>query len=204
METPFKSSNERLQRDHRLVHEARDKGNQQAYSDLMKAYQGPIYVTMLKLTRNVEEAEDLTIEALGKALSSLHLYSKQHAFSTWIYTVAWNNYMDHVRHKQIETVSISDMCTRNDNDELVMPAFPSSADTPEEQFIKTQRQEILRELVSQLKPQYRDLVQMRYFEELSIEEIMERTNLPEGTVKARLFRARSLLTQVLLPHKKNL
>ena len=204
MYTKFKASPERLQRDHNLVRQACEEGSQRAYSDLLNAYKGPIYVTMLRLTRSADEAEELTIEALGKALSQLHLYSTEHAFSTWVYTVAWNNYMDHLRRKRLDTVAMSDLCASSSTGETGWPSFPSQTDTPEEHVIKSQRQELLRALVAQLKPQYRELVEMRYFDELSLEEIMSRTGLPEGTVKARLFRARNLLAQVLQPHKKNL
>ena len=144
------------------------------------------------------EADDLTIEAFGKAFASLHLYTPTHAFSTWLFSIATNNCVDFIRKKRLQTVYLDDIRTGN---EVYEYPIPSEAHNPEETIIHQQRVQMLREVVSQLKPRYRRLVELRYFEELSYEEIAEQLNLPLGTVKVQLFRARDLLHNILTTKK---
>ena len=157
---------------------------------------------LLKMTNDPVEADDLTIEAFGKAFRSLHLYSPTHAFSTWLFTIASNNCIDHIRKKRLQTVSISNVYPQDDENQTEMQ-IESNAPNPEEEFITGQRVKIMREAVQLLKPRYKKLVEMRYFEELSYEEISLKLGLPIGTVKAQLFRARDLLYN-LLKNRKDL
>ena len=189
---------EKAQRDYQLVCLAREKGDQRAYADLMRMYREPIYLMLLKMTNNPTEADDLTIEAFGKAFASLHLYTPTHAFSTWLFSIATNNCVDFIRKKRLQTVYLDDIRTGN---EVYEYPIPSEAHNPEETIIHQQRVQMLREVVSQLKPRYRRLVELRYFEELSYEEIAEQLNLPLGTVKVQLFRARDLLHNILTTKK---
>ena len=155
---------------------------------------------LLKMTNDPVEADDLTIEAFSKAFRSLHLYSPTHAFSTWLFTIASNNCIDFIRKKRLETVSINKVYKQNDEDETEMQ-IASTNPTPEEKVITEQRIKIMRQAVQLLKPRYKRLVEMRYFEELSYEEISEKMDLPLGTVKAQLFRARDLLYNLLKDRK---
>ena len=189
-------STEKAERDYMLVRRAREQGDQRAYADLMRMYKEPIYLMLLKMTNNPTDADDLTIEAFGKAFSSLHLYTPTHAFSTWLFSIATNNCVDFIRKKKLQTVYLDDMRTRVADDAYEYP-IPSDADNPEQAIIEEQRVQMLRDVVKQLKPRYRQLVELRYFEELSYEEIAERLHLPLGTVKVQLFRARDLLHNIL-------
>ena len=157
---------------------------------------------LLKMTNDPVEADDLTIEAFGKAFRSLHLYTPTHAFSTWLFTIASNNCIDHIRKKRLQTVSINNMYNNVDEEQNEIQ-IASTNPNPEEEFITEQRIKIMREAVQLLKPRYKKLVEMRYFEELSYEEISEKLDLPLGTVKAQLFRARDLLYN-LLKNRKDL
>ena len=155
---------------------------------------------LLKMTNDPVEADDLTIEAFSKAFRSLHLYSPTHAFSTWLFTIASNNCIDFIRKKRLNTISINNIYN-NDEEEKSEMQIASSNPTPEEEVITEQRIKIMRQAVQLLKPRYKRLVEMRYFEELSYDEISEKMNLPLGTVKAQLFRARDLLYNILKDRK---
>ncbi len=192
---------EKAQRDYQLVCRAREEGDQRAYADLMRMYREPIYLMLLKMTNNPTEADDLTIEAFGKAFASLHLYTPTHAFSTWLFSIATNNCVDFIRKKRLQTIYLDDMRTTTDGDAYEYP-IPSEAGNPEEDVIHQQRVQILREVVRTLKPRYRKLVEMRYFDELSYEEIAAALDMPLGTVKVQLFRAKELLHNILASKKE--
>lgn len=187
---------EKAQRDYQLVCAARDQGDQRAYADLMQLYRAPLYMMLLKMTNSPTEADDLTIETFGKAFCSLHLYSPTHAFSTWLFSIASNNCIDHIRRRRMQTVPLSEITLRGEDDSYEYP-MPADSPTPEEEVMISQRASLLHELVAQLKPHYRRIVEMRYFEELSYEEIAEKLSLPMGTVKVQLMRARNLLAATL-------
>ena len=188
-------------RDYQLVCRAREDGDQRAYADLMRMYKEPIYLLLLKMTNNPTEADDLTMEAFGKAFASLHLYTPTHAFSTWLFSIATNNCVDFIRKKRLQTIYLDDIRTSAEGEVYEYP-IPSEGDNPEENIIHEQRVQILREVVRQLKPRYRKLVEMRYFEEMSYEEIAEKMKMPLGTVKVQLFRARDLLYNILVTKKE--
>lgn len=188
-------------RDYQLVCRAREDGDQRAYADLMRMYKEPIYLLLLKMTNNPTEADDLTMEAFGKAFASLHLYTPTHAFSTWLFSIATNNCVDFIRKKRLQTIYLDDIRTKSEG-EVYEYSIPSEGDNPEENIIHEQRVQILREVVRQLKPRYRKLVEMRYFEEMSYEEIAEELDMPLGTVKVQLFRARDLLYNILITKKE--
>ncbi|MBR4301301.1 MAG: sigma-70 family RNA polymerase sigma factor [Bacteroidales bacterium] len=200
METVNIQLTDKAARDYRLVCLARENGDEKAFADLLKIYREPLYLMLLKMTNDPVEADDLTIEAFGKAFRSLHLYSPTHAFSTWLFTIASNNCIDHIRKKRLQTVSISNVYPQDDENQTEMQ-IESNAPNPEEEFITGQRVKIMREAVQLLKPRYKKLVEMRYFEELSYEEISLKLGLPIGTVKAQLFRARDLLYNLLKDRK---
>lgn len=200
METVNIQLTDKAARDYRLVCLARENGDEKAFADLLKIYREPLYLMLLKMTNDPVEADDLTIEAFGKAFRSLHLYSPTHAFSTWLFTIASNNCIDHIRKKRLQTVSISNVYPQDDENQTEMQ-IESNAPNPEEEFITGQRVKIMREAVQLLKPRYKKLVEMRYFEELSYEEISLKLALPIGTVKAQLFRARDLLYNLLKSRK---
>lgn len=183
-------------RDYELVCLAREKGDQKAYADLMNSYRDPIYYMLLKMTNSSIDADDLTLEAFGKAFKSLSQYTPDYAFSTWLFRIATNNCIDFIRRKKNKLVSIDNLYTNIDGEEIGIN-IPSETLDPEERIIQKQKIKYMREVVLKLKPHYRSLVELRYFEELSYEEISERLSLPIGTVKAKLFRAREFLYNIV-------
>lgn len=188
--------NEKAMRDYQLVLAARDRGDQRAYADLMKLYREPIYMLLLRMTHNPTEADDLTIETFGKAFCQLHTYTPKNTFSTWLFSIASNNGIDFIRRQRLDLVSLNTLSVRNEDDQYEYP-LPSDSPNPEQLLINKQRTEKLREVVAQLKPRYRKVIEMRYFDELSYEEIAERLRIPLGTVKIHLRRARLLLFDIM-------
>lgn len=178
-----------------LVDAARN-GDQSAFAALMDRYRESIYFMMMKMVRNQDDADDLTIEAFGKAFSRLDQYSPSFAFSTWLFKIASNNCIDFIRKKRIKLTSMDSGYTNDDGESVGIDARSHGHD-PEEAVIHNQKVKHMRQLVSKLKPRYRELIEKRYFEELSYEEIAEELNLPLGTVKAQLFRARDFLAQMM-------
>ena len=178
-------------------------GNQSAYAKLMEKYRESIYFMMLKMVRKEDDAEDLTIEAFGKAFNRLHQYSPSYAFSTWLFKIASNNAIDFIRKKRIKVTSMDSAYTNSDGENVRIDVESSEKD-PEEVTIHLEKVKHMREVVKTLKPRYRDLIEKRYFEELSYEEIAQDMGLPLGTVKAQLFRARAFLANLMEHTKHNI
>lgn len=148
------------------------------------------------MTHNTTAADDLTIETFGKAFLQLHRYAPTSTFSSWLYTIGINTYIDHLRRNRVETVPLS--TTRRDSEgDFIEYQIPSGQPNPEETLIRMQRDETLKQLVDQLKEPYRRIIHMRYYEDLSYEEIAEKLHLPLGTVKVRLMRAKNLLAAIV-------
>ncbi len=179
-------------------------GDQKSYAELLDRYRDAIYFMLLKMVNNKSDAEDLTIEAFGKAFKSIHQYTPNYAFSTWLFKIATNNCIDFIRKKKANLISI-DHTTEDQEGPVTSPTahLQSSNLDPEEQLIKDQNVKLIQAVVGTLKPRYRKLIELRYFKEYSYEEIAEDLKLPIGTVKAQLFRARELLFNILKnsPHK---
>ena len=195
MEVTSEHLSEKGKADLVLVDQAR-LGDQAAYAALMERYRESIYFMMMKMVRNADDADDLTIEAFGKAFNRLDQYSPSFAFSTWLFKIASNNCIDFIRKKRVKLTSMDTGYTNDDGESIRIDARSNTMD-PEENMVHNQKVKHMRQLVSKLKPRYRELVEKRYFEELSYEEIAEELNLPLGTVKAQLFRARDFLAQMM-------
>ncbi len=198
----FEHLSDKAKQDLVLVEEAK-KGKQAAYAELMDRYRDSIYFTMLKMVKNTDDADDLTIEAFGKAFNRLEQYSPSFAFSTWLFKIASNNSIDFIRKKRIQVTSMDSGFSNSDGESIQIDAR-STGLNPEETIIQGQRIDHMRLLVSKLKPKYRELVEKRYFEEMSYEEIAEEMNLPLGTVKAQLFRARDFLASMIEKTKETI
>jgi len=182
-------------RDSALVKQILESGNRAAYSQLMDEYFEKVYSRMLKMTNQPGDAEDLTMEAFNKAFSKLDQYTPDFAFSTWLYRIAKNNCIDHLRRN------------KKDNDTMVNQQeagvgiaaheLANQLPSPEQLMITRQETRLLREVVDTLHPKYKDIIKLHYFKELSCEEIAHQLDLPEGTVKVRLFRGRELLYNIM-------
>jgi len=188
----------RAKQDYHLVLQAKG-GDQHAYALLLSRYWDSIYFMLLKMVHNKDDAEDLTIEAFAKAFKNLHHYEPEFAFSTWLFKIANNNTIDFIRRQKGKSVPIENPA--NDPDDENPLQLPSDLPDPEEELIRKQKANLLKTVVDQLKPRYSRLVKLRYYQEYSYEEIAKELQLPLGTVKAQLFRAKELLYNIL--HNKN-
>ncbi len=176
-----------------LLVELAKNGNEKAFSSLLNRYRDSIYFMLLKMVNNSSDAEDLTIEAFGKAFRSLDSFTPDFAFSTWLFKIATNNCIDFIRKKQISPTPIDQL---PDDLEHLTVNIQSDLPDPEETLINDQKIAVLRDIVNQLKPRYRNLIELRYYKEYSYEEIATELKLPIGTVKAQLYRAKSLLFNI--------
>ncbi|MCQ2286999.1 MAG: sigma-70 family RNA polymerase sigma factor [Bacteroidales bacterium] len=185
---------EKVQRDIVLVKRALE-GDQKAYAELMSYYREPLYYMLLKMCNNPYDAEDLTIEAFGKAFRNIEKYSESFAFSTWLFKIAANNCVDFLRKKtkapQCIDDDLQDFTANGGN------ATDKEQKNPEQSVIEKQRVKMLHWAVAQLRPNYRTLVELRYFEEYSYEEIAQEMNMSLSNVKIQLFRAKDMLAAIM-------
>ena len=186
---------DKAQRDFILVVRAKN-GDQKAYAELMGRYRDAIFYMLLKMVNNTSDAEDLTIEAFGKAFKHINQYTPNFAFSTWLFKIATNNCIDFIRRRRSNVISL-DQSINDDDSSSPSSQIQSDTPDPEMHLINKQNIKLLRDVVNKLKPRYRKLVELRYFNEYSYEEISKELSLPIGTVKAQLFRARELLFNIL-------
>ncbi len=183
-------------RDYKLVRKAIEEGDQKSFAEMMALYKDSIYYMLLKMVNNRDDADDLTIEAFGKAFKNIRQYTPDYAFSTWLFKIATNNCIDFIRKKR-KMLMAFDNTMVNDEGETITLDVKSDGIGPEEVLIKKQKKGDLRDIIEKLKPRYRTLIEMRYYQELSYEEIALEMSLPLGTVKAQLYRAREFLYQVM-------
>ncbi|MFY0685538.1 MAG: sigma-70 family RNA polymerase sigma factor [Cyclobacteriaceae bacterium] len=190
-------------KDFALIDQAIDHGDESAFAELMERYKKPVYHMILKMVRNVDDAEDLTIEAFAKAFKNLGRFKKDYTFSTWLFRIATNNAIDFIRKKKLDTFSLNTSFT-DDSGESVNIEVEDNTLTPDEVAIKTQKIELVRMFVDKLPAKYQRLVKLRYFDELSYEEIAKTLEAPLGTVKAQLHRARELMYELVKDKKQHI
>lgn len=171
-------------------------GDDSAYAKLLQRYKRAVYHMVLKMVRNVDDAEDLTIESFAKAFRSLHRFKKDFTFSTWLFRIATNNTIDFMRKKKLNTLSIENTFTDDDGQSVSIDVEDENLD-PQEETIKSQKAELMQLFVDKLPGKYQKLVRLRYFNELSYEEIAVELDAPLGTVKAQLHRARELMFEMV-------
>ena len=171
-------------------------GDEQAYAALMRRYQRSLYHLMLKMVNDTEDANDLTIEAFGKAFAKLPNYVPHHAFSTWLFKIAINNCIDFVRKKKLRVLSIHDPLEPDSMQDYSTSMRIGNPD-PEEQCIRKQRIKLIRGLLDRLNDRYRLMIELRFFEEKSYEEVAEILGVTAAAVKSLTSRARTTLKEKL-------
>lgn len=186
---------DKAKRDYLLVQDALLNCNQKAYAQLMQFYREPIYYMLLKMVNNPYDAEDLTLEAFGKAFRNLDKYTVQYAFSTWLFKIAVNNCIDYLRRKSTSPQYLDDQSVFENG--VWDLRDPSPIATPEDTVIEKEKIKMMRLAVEQLRPRYRTLIEMRYFEELSYEEIAQKLEISLSNVKVLLYRAKDMLASIM-------
>ncbi len=189
----------RKEEEWKLIEQARELHDEQSYTEIFARYKGYVFHLVLQMVRDHDLAEDLMVEIFSKAFRKLDTFQPMSSFSSWISTIAKNHTLDYLRKKRPIKVSL-DAAMDNDDD---APYMELEDDNPIaiDQIIIAERNRRLRTIVDKLKPKYRTLIELRYYKELSYDEIAQQLNIPLGTVKAQLFRARDLLSQVVKAKK---
>lgn len=187
---------DRALQDYQWIKAARESNDRNAYTRLMNRYHDTLYFMLLKLTKNTFDAEDLAIQTFGKAFRNLQNYSPQFAFSTWLFKIGTNSYIDFLRCKKM---AMMPLVTESKEEEPggISEDIAGEERSPEEQMIREQKIMLVRNITQQLKPHYRRLIEMRYYQEMSYEEISAEMDLPIGTIKTQLFRSKELLYNIL-------
>ncbi|WP_162419024.1 RNA polymerase sigma factor [Cyclobacterium roseum] len=203
MEINERGFSEKALEDFELIDKAVREKDQQAYASLMKRYKKAVYFMILKMIRDADDAEDLTMEAFAKAFRNLHKFKKDYTFSTWLFRIATNNAIDFIRKKKLKTMSLNNTMT-DDGGNSVTIDIEDDDNNPQDEYIKSQRKEMVRLFVSKLPAKYRKLVKLRYFNELSYDEIAAELGKPLGTVKAQLHRSRELLFEIAQGKNKHI
>ena len=180
--------------DSELIRQAK-AGDSKAYDKLLYKYKNSVYNLVYRMVRDVEEAEDLTQEAFIKAFNSLTQFNEEYAFSTWLYKIATNNCIDFFRKRKLQTLSLDKPIQYKDSE--IHQDIPDPELNPEKSILASERSSIIKEAIKTLPEKYYTAIVLRHNEEKSYEEIAEILNLPIGTVKARIFRAREMLNKAL-------
>jgi RNA polymerase sigma-70 factor (ECF subfamily) len=169
-------------------------GVEGSFEELVRRYQRPISAYVYRMVGDYESALDLTQEIFIKVYGSLARYRPEFKFSTWIYKIAHNSAVDHLRRVGGRERSL---INGTDTDQYDMP-IESDRLSPEQESEREERRVEIESIVKSLPPAYRELIVLRHSQDLTYEEIVEVTGLPLGTVKNRLFRARELMRQILI------
>ncbi len=177
-----------------LVSDAR-AGDEKAYEKLLNRYNHGIYNMIYQMVKNRDETEDLVQETFIKAFNSLDSYNEQYAFSTWLYKIAFNNCIDSLRKRKLKTMSIDTPVRLNESE--VQMEIKDDSESPEQNYIYNEKKKQIQDCIQSLPEKYRKTILLRHRDEKSYEEISTILNIPLGTVKARIFRAREMLKKKL-------
>lgn len=169
-------------------------GREDGFEELVRRYQRPIAAYVYRMVGDYDSALDLTQEVFIKVYGSLERYRSEYKFSTWIYKIAHNAAVDHLRRYSTREQAL---VGESDGTTYDLP-IESGKPTPEQESERRERRAEIEAVVDQLPPAYRELVVLRHSHDLSYDEIAEVTALPLGTVKNRLFRAREVMRQQFL------
>ena len=179
--------------DGELIVDAVD-GQAYGFEELVRRYQRPITGYVFRMLGNYESSLDVTQEVFIKVYNSLHKYSPEYKFSTWLYRIAHNAAIDHIRRNPVNPQSLE----AENADGTYQIQLESRQPSPEQDHERREWRNEIDSVVKCLPPAYRDLILLRHSRDLSYDEIAEITNLPLGTVKNRLFRAREMMREMFI------
>ncbi len=171
-------------------------GREESFEELVRRYQRPIAAYVYRMVGDYDHALDLTQDVFIRVYGALERYRSEYKFSTWIYRIAHNAAIDHLR--RAGTIRIEDFQAQNENGETYEKPLESVAPTPEQLSERAERRAEIESVVQQLSPAYKELIVLRHALDMSYDEIAEVTGLPLGTVKNRIFRAREMMRAQLV------
>jgi len=165
------------------------QGDQSSFTFLLNHYWNEVYGFMLKRIENEADAEDVTIETFAKAFDKISTYNPEFQFNTWLIAIAKNVHIDMLRKRRSALLT--------DQDDFRAYNVPDSALSAEDDLIRRQDLASLLDCIKQLKPHYQEVIQLRYFQEMSYQEIADALGQPLGNVKVKLLRAKNLLADII-------
>lgn len=171
------------------------QGDSKAYDQLIILYKDVVHSIVYRMVRNKQEAEDLTQEAFIKAYKSIASFNEEYAFSTWLFKIATNNCIDFFRKRKLKTYSMDETIKYKDDE--IKQEYAAPDPDVEYDLVAEERTQIIRDAINQLPEKYRIVIELRHQKEHSYEQIAEDLDLPLGTIKARIFRAREMLNKSL-------
>ncbi len=174
------------------------EGTQASFNHLLDSFWNEVYNFQLKRTRNEYEAEDITIQSFSKAFDKINTFKEEYNFKTWLIQISKNIHIDLLRKKN---ASIRSKTTTEVDDSVYKIA--DDTPTPEDKLITEQNLAQLLLYIKQLKPHYQEVINLRYFQELSYKEISEVLEEPINNIKVKLLRAKKLLAEIILNKKIN-
>ena len=175
------------------------KGSEAAYRELLSRYERPVFSLVFRMVRDRETAEDLSQETFIKVLNNLDRYSPEFKFSSWLFKIANNLTIDHLRRRRVDTISIEgapDAVTA-ESARATSIAVVSASESPLEELESRELGTAIERAIGKLRPEYRACIMLRHVEDRSYEEIAEIVKLPLGTVKTYIHRARHELRMAL-------
>ena len=175
------------------------KGSEAAYRELLSRYERPVFSLVFRMVRDRETAEDLSQETFIKVLNNLDRYSPEFKFSSWLFKIANNLTIDHLRRRRVDTISIEgapDAVTA-ESARATSIAVVSASESPLEELESRELGTAIERAIGKLRPEYRACIMLRHVEDKSYEEIAEIVKLPLGTVKTYIHRARHELRTAL-------
>ena len=173
------------------VREAKE-GNQLSFNFLLQHFWSDVYNYQLKRTQNDSDAEDITIQSFSKAFDKINTFNENYKFKTWLITISKNIHIDFIR-KNKTTFLTKTIKEKEAQAYKIIDENPS----PEDQIITKQNLAKILLDIKQLKPKYQEVIQLRYFKELSYKEISEKINEPMSSVKVKILRAKKLLAEII-------
>ena len=165
-------------------------GDEEAFRLLSERYRTPLINYIMTIIPSMEDAEDISQDTFNKAFNSIGSFDNRYAFSTWLFNIAKNRTIDVLRHKQLNPISIQ-------NREGVEMEFDSNISSPEEEMITNQGIDVIINMIQNLPNEYREVAELRFIKDYPYEKIAKELNLPIGTVKTRINRARKQLHTLL-------
>jgi len=175
------------------------EGSEEAYRELIRRYERPVFSLIFRMVRNRELAEDLSQETFIKVLNAVQSYRPEFKFSSWVFKIANNAAIDHLRKRELDTLSLEGS-PHADTPELIEATVLQVSERGENQLQEVENRELggtIEQAIARLRPEYRSCILLRHVEGRTYEEIAEILNLPLGTVKTYIHRARNELRILL-------
>jgi len=168
------------------------KGSEAAYRELLTRYERPVFSLIFRMVRDRETAEDLSQETFIKVLNNLDRYSPEFKFSSWLFKIANNLTIDHLRRRRVDTISIEGApdAVTSESAKATSIAVVSGGESPLDELESRELGAAIERAIGKLRPEYRACIMLRHVEDKSYEEIAEIVKLPLGTVKTYIHRAR--------------